>query len=84
VTVTLTCSTAGAEVRVRDTGPGIPEDDLPHIFERFFRGDAARDRSAGSTGLGLSIGKRLAEAHRGSLTARNHPDGGAEFILRLN
>lgn len=70
-------------ISVRDQGPGINPKDLPHIFERFYRGDRARSRDSGGTGLGLSIARRLAEAHGGSLDAVNHPDGGAEFTLTL-
>ena len=64
---------------VRDHGPGFPEPDLPHVFDRFYRGDAAR-RMPGS-GLGLAIVKQAAEAHGGSVEAANAPDGGA--VLRL-
>jgi two-component system, OmpR family, sensor histidine kinase MprB len=64
---------------VRDHGPGFPEPDLPHVFDRFYRADAAR-RMPGS-GLGLAIVKQAAEAHGGSVEAANAPDGGA--VLRL-
>ncbi len=56
---------------------------LPFVFERFYRADPARDRTEGTTGLGLSIARKLAEVHHGSLTACNHPAGGALFTLRL-
>lgn len=74
----------GAEVviRVRDHGPGIPEDVLPHVFDRFYKASASRPRSEGS-GLGLSIALENAHIHGGRITAENHPEGGAVFTLRL-
>jgi signal transduction histidine kinase len=66
-------------VSVRDGGPGIAPEDLPHIFERFYRGDKSRARSSGGTGLGLSIAKALIEAHGGRIWAENAPQGGACF-----
>lgn len=71
------------EVRVADSGPGIPEGALDRIFERFYRVDASRSREGGGTGLGLAIAKKLAEEHGGSLQAANLPAGGAQFTLRL-
>ncbi len=74
------------EVTVTDTGPGIPADHLPHIFERFYRADEqseARARSGGGTGLGLAIARDLARAQDGDLTAENEPKGGASFTLTL-
>jgi two-component system sensor histidine kinase MprB len=68
-------------VTVRDHGPGIDESDLPHVFERFYRGAAARGGQG--SGLGLAIVRQVAERHRGSVTAGNAPDGGAVFTLRL-
>ena len=83
VQLTLTCSEHNATLSIRDTGDGIPEDLLPLIFERFFRADQSRARDKGGTGLGLTIARRLVEAHQGSLEAANHPEGGAVFTLRL-
>jgi heavy metal sensor kinase len=68
---------------VTDTGPGIPTEHLPKIFDRFYRVDAARTSAQGRTGLGLAISKLIVEGHGGSLTATNHPDGGAEFAVKL-
>ena len=65
---------------LRDTGTGITPDLLPVLFERFSKGDS-KGRDKESTGLGLAISKKLAQALGGDLTARNHPDGGAEFTL---
>ncbi|CUW30715.1 ATP-binding protein [Streptomyces reticuli] len=74
----------GAEVviQVRDHGPGIPEDVLPHVFDRFYKASASRPRSEGS-GLGLSIALENAHIHGGEITAANSPEGGAVFTLRL-
>ncbi len=70
------------EVRVSDTGSGIDPNDLPHLFERFYRADPARGRSAGS-GLGLAIVKQWVEAHEGGIEAGHRPGGGAQFTIRL-
>jgi two-component system sensor histidine kinase BaeS len=70
-------------VAVRDTGPGLDPQDLPHVFERFYQADQARDRSTGSSGLGLAIVKALVEAHGGSVGAENAPNGGARFWFEL-
>jgi two-component system phosphate regulon sensor histidine kinase PhoR len=71
---------------VEDSGPGIPEADLPRVFERFYRVDKARSRSErdpGGTGLGLAIVKHLIELHGGKATAANRPSGGAVFTIEL-
>jgi signal transduction histidine kinase len=67
-----------ALLTVSDNGIGIPEASLPHIFDRFFRVDASRGEQEG-TGLGLAIGKWIAEAHRATITARNHDRKGTTF-----
>jgi two-component system sensor histidine kinase BaeS len=72
-----------AVVTIHDSGSGIPEAAMPHLFERFFRADRSRSRSEGGTGLGLAIARQLAEAHGGTLEAGNHPEGGAVFTLQL-
>ncbi|MFI9581138.1 ATP-binding protein [Streptomyces sp. NPDC052236] len=70
-------------IEVRDHGPGIPEDVLPHVFDRFYKASASRPRSEGS-GLGLSIAMENAHIHGGDITAANSADGdGAVFVLRL-
>lgn len=71
------------EISVNDTGPGISEEDLPYVFDRFWRGDRARDRSAGHSGLGLAIARQLARAHGGELTVVSRPGAGATFTLTL-
>jgi signal transduction histidine kinase len=80
--ISLTSSREGGEVRlcVRDTGPGIPAEHLPLIFDRFYKADASR-RAAGGSGLGLSIVKAIVERHGGRIAARN--DGGAIFEIWL-
>jgi len=70
-------------IEIRDSGPGIPQEDLPLIFKRFYRVNKSRNREDGGTGLGLAIAKKLAEAHGGDLIASNHPKGGALFTLKL-
>jgi two-component system sensor histidine kinase MprB len=72
---------AGPEVTVRDHGPGIAEEDLPHVFDRFYRATSARHLPG--SGLGLAIVRQVARAHGGEATAENAPGGGALFRLRL-
>ncbi|QQS49134.1 MAG: PAS domain-containing protein [Acidobacteriota bacterium] len=69
--------------RVRDTGPGIPADSLPRVFERFYRVDKARSREAGGTGLGLAIVKHLARAHGGEAFVKSEVGSGSEFSIRI-
>ena len=72
-----------AVLSVADDGPGIAAEHLPHVFERFFRADAARTSVQGRSGLGLAISKAIAEAHGGSLEAASEPGAGATFTMRL-
>ena len=67
---------------VEDNGAGIPEEDLPRLFERFYRVDKARSRAAGGTGLGLAIVSDTVERRGGTVTAANRPSGGAVFTVR--
>ena len=71
------------EASVKDTGPGIPLEHLPRIFDRFYRAEEARTRAGGGTGLGLSIARDLARAQGGELTVESTPARGASFTLRL-
>jgi len=70
-------------ISVSDTGEGIPAEDLPHIFERFYRVDKSRARATGGSGLGLTIAKRLVEAHGGTITAQSELGKGSRFSFTL-
>jgi two-component system sensor histidine kinase CpxA len=81
VEVSIDCGEAGAEIRIRDHGPGVPEEHLETLFEPFSRVADARERSTGGAGLGLAIARRAVEVHDGIVAARNHPDGGLEVVI---
>jgi two-component system, OmpR family, phosphate regulon sensor histidine kinase PhoR len=83
ITISLKTLTDHVAVEVRDNGIGIPEKDLPRIFERFYRVDRSRSREMGGTGLGLSIVKHIAQAHRGSIEIASTPGQGSCFTLML-
>ncbi len=86
VTISASSSPRAAEVAlsVEDTGEGIPADHLPHVFERFYRVDTARDRTHGGSGIGLAIARALVEAHGGQLTAASPGTGqGSTFRILL-
>jgi signal transduction histidine kinase len=68
-------------IGIHDEGIGIAKADLPHIFERFFLADPARNRSSGGTGLGLSLVKWVVEAHRGRIKVASEPDRGTDFQI---
>jgi signal transduction histidine kinase len=74
---------ANIQVTVRDHGEGIPGEDLPFIFEPFYRGDPSRSRKSGGTGLGLSICKAICDRVNGSIKISNHSDGGAVVKITL-
>ncbi len=78
--VEVTVSADGI-VAVRDHGPGVPEGDIPYLFDRFYRGATARGRPG--SGLGLAIVRQVAEAHGGSVRVESPEDGGARFVLAL-
>jgi signal transduction histidine kinase len=69
------------EMTVQDSGGGIHPEDLPHIFERFYRGEKSRSRSTGGAGLGLAIAQGIVRAHGGDIRAENN--GGARFVITL-
>lgn len=75
--------TDSVQIRVRDTGEGIAPDDLPRVFERFYRGDRARPAREGSSGLGLAIAKALVEAHGGKIWVESQLGKGATFFVEL-
>jgi heavy metal sensor kinase len=82
VDVTASIERGEALVRVRDTGRGISAEDLPHVFERFYRGDRAR-ASDGSVGLGLAVAKAIIERHGGQIQCSSEPERGTTFDVRL-
>jgi signal transduction histidine kinase len=82
VTVTAVAIGGAVEIAVADTGEGIDPNDLPHIFERFWRGDPARLRNGG-TGLGLSVAKSLVETQGGRIWAESQPGQGSVFRFTL-
>lgn len=81
----LTLEETSGEVKlfVNDNGPGVAEDELPYLFNRFWRKDKSRTRSSGGTGLGLAIAKQLIEAQGGTIEARNLPQGGLQVVVKL-
>ena len=70
-------------VDATDTGRGISDDDLPHLFDRFYRADVSRSRATGGSGLGLSIARHLVEAHGGSINVASSLGTGSQFSIEL-
>jgi len=83
VTLGLSSCEHGAEITVRDTGVGIAAEDLPRVFERFYRADPARSRDAGGTGLGLPIAHWIVEQHRGAIQIDSAPEQGTTVTVSL-
>lgn len=83
IRVAVALDGAEVEIAVIDDGPGMPEDQLDHIFDRFTRGDAGMTQHVGGTGLGLAISKSLIELHGGSIGASSRPGQGSAFRVRL-
>lgn len=83
VTVSATYEKSYAKIEVRDTGIGIPKDDLPYVFERFYKADKARTRSKGGTGLGLAIARNIVEAHNGNIAVTSVEKEGTAFTFYL-
>jgi signal transduction histidine kinase len=75
---------SGVTFRVSDDGEGIAPEDLPHVFDRFYRADPARRRSDTGSGLGLSISRRLVEMHGGTITVKSAPGQGTTFTITLS
>jgi signal transduction histidine kinase len=83
VEITLEQDADTVALRICDDGAGIPQADIPNLFEPFFRVDRSRSKKTGGYGLGLSICKRIMEAHRGSISVTNNSGRGASFVLRF-
>jgi signal transduction histidine kinase len=82
VTVSVNADNGKVVISISDTGVGISEDDLPHIFKRFYRCDISR--AQGGTGLGLSLVQAIAHSHGGSVNATSHPGKGSTFTVTLS
>ena len=82
IAISATQTESTVTVRVRDQGPGVPQNELESIFERFYRGSRTQDSVAG-TGMGLSVARDIIKAHQGRLWAENLPEGGAQFSFSL-
>lgn len=83
VSVNLCVQGRNALLKVHNTGPSIPAEDLPHIFDRFWRADEARNRTEGSYGLGLSIAQQIAQTHKGNITVESNEQVGTTFTVTL-
>lgn len=83
VSVALKQKNGSAVAEIRDTGIGVSAEDMPHIFDRFYRADKARSREFGGVGLGLSIARWAAETHRGTIEVQSTPGAGSIFRIRL-
>jgi len=84
-TITVRAERVGDQVRVAvaDTGEGIPPEDLPYVFERFYRADKSRARASGGSGLGLAIAKQIVEAHGGRIWVESWVGVGSTFVFTL-
>ncbi|MEG0773013.1 HAMP domain-containing sensor histidine kinase [Clostridium sp.] len=83
VTVSLSTMKNKTIIKVEDNGEGIPREDIPHIFERFYRSDVSRNKTTGGTGLGLTITKTLVEAHGGNIGVESEVGIGTRFIIEI-
>lgn len=83
ISITTKLHQEEVEIRLTDDGPGIPEEDLPHIFERFYRVEKGRSRERGGTGLGLSIVKHIIQLHGGNVRVQSPPNQGTTFVILL-
>ncbi|MBP9096670.1 MAG: HAMP domain-containing histidine kinase, partial [Ignavibacteria bacterium] len=73
----------GFILKVKDTGAGIPDNEIKYIFEPFYRVDKSRNKSIAGYGLGLNIVKKIIEAHNGTIEVKSEKDKGTEFIVRI-
>jgi signal transduction histidine kinase len=83
VTVSARLVTEGIQIEVIDDGPGIASEDLPNIFERFYRGEKSRNRATGGAGLGLAIARGIVEAHKGQIGVESSPNQNTRFFFTL-
>jgi hypothetical protein len=83
VEIGISCDPTHVELRISDTGIGIPADELPHIFDRFFRSSRSQAKQRPGTGLGLTIAKSIVEQHSGTIQASANPSGGTTFVITL-
>ncbi|MFD2117785.1 sensor histidine kinase [Paenibacillus yanchengensis] len=83
ISVSMAVSRGVVKIEVKDRGVGIPEDEQPHLFERFYRVDGARSRTTGGVGLGLSIAKRIVDMHEGKIDVYSMPNSGTTITLHF-
>jgi len=83
ITITAAREDGGMAIRVADSGPGVPEEELPKLFDAFYRLDASRTRETGGVGLGLTIVKTCIESCNGTVVAQNRQPHGLEVTIRL-
>jgi signal transduction histidine kinase len=85
ITASMTCDEDDVSISVEDGGPGIPESDVPHVFDRFFRVDKSRSRNGdvGGAGLGLAISKAIIDAHDGIIRVAKNKPLGTTFVVQL-
>ena len=83
IVITLSDEISYIRTEISDTGVGIPKKDLPHIFERFYRGDTSRNTGKGGSGLGLAIAKQIVEDHGGTISARSEEGKGTIISFTL-
>ena len=83
MTITAGLKNKFIEIKITDTGIGIPDADIPHIFERFYRSDKSRSRETGGTGIGLAIVKELVNLHGGTIDVESKAETGSTFTFTL-
>ena len=83
VTIAMTGDASVAQIQIRDTGDGIPEDDIPHLFQKFYRVDNSMTRTVGGTGLGLFISKKVIEMYNGRIWVESQVGKGSTFFINL-